>query len=201
MLLRRMVIPLILVVSLFAPHPLPSSASTSPSSVQPVHMSATVLQAPKPVQNPPLFCAPKVGCHSHEWWVKLLGLIQAEKTAQHQTQLLAFYGAMSIPYHTGTYHGYACGGALPACCTIEHESNGDPWAVNPGHAGAPYGDPGDPSTHASGLFQDMPGTWNGWGGYPYAAAAPVLEQYKMNAALFAARGPSPWYGDGCYDGR
>lgn len=96
----------------------------------------------------------------------------------------------------------ACGGDLPSCCTLEHESHGNPYAVEPGHAGAPSGDPGDPEHHASGLWQFMPRTWNGFDGYPYAAAAPAAVQNEKARQVFAGgAGASNWYGDGCYNGR
>ena len=78
----------------------------------------------------------------------------------------------------------ACGGDLPPCYVMQRESGGNPYAVNPGHRGAPYADPGDPWTHASGKWQDMPSTWNRYHGYPYAAAAPVSVQDDFNRLLW-----------------
>lgn len=131
------------------------------------------------------------------WWKQLADFVKAYEHAL----LQAWYDAISIPYHTGTYNGYACGGDLPSCCTVAIESHGNPYAVNPGHSGAPYGDPGDPWTHASGLVQFMPGTWNGYHGYAYAAAAPVHDQYLREAEVFNhGSGASNWFGDGCYNG-
>lgn len=92
----------------------------------------------------------------------------------------------------------ACGGDLPSCCTLTHESKGDIYAVEPGHQGAPYGDPGDPYHHASGKWQFMPSTWAKYGGYPYAAAAPATVQNDKARGIFAGgAGASNWYGDGC----
>lgn len=87
----------------------------------------------------------------------------------------------------------ACDGDLPPCYVAQRESKFNPYAVNPGHLGAPYGDPGDPWTHASGKWQFMPGTWSGYGGYPYAAAAPVWVQNDKARAVWAGgAGASNW---------
>lgn len=95
----------------------------------------------------------------------------------------------------------ACGGDLPSCCTVKYESHGNIYAVEPGHLGAPYGDPGDPWKHASGKWQFTPPTWNRFMGYPYAAAAPALVQNEKAREVFdGGRGASNWYGDGCYSG-
>lgn len=96
----------------------------------------------------------------------------------------------------------ACGGDLPSCCTVRYESNWNIYAVNPGHSGAPYGDPGNPWVHASGKWQFMPSTWNRFMGYPYAAAAPAKVQNEKAREVYAGgAGASNWYGDGCYNGR
>lgn len=87
----------------------------------------------------------------------------------------------------------ACGGDLPPCYVMYRESKGNMYAVNPGHRGAPYGDPGDPWTHASGKWQFMPRTWNNYMGYPYAAAAPALVQNAKAREVWAnGRGASHW---------
>lgn len=86
-----------------------------------------------------------------------------------------------------------CGGALPPCYVLHRESHGDPFAVEPGHLGAPYGDPGDPYHHASGAWQFMPGTWNNYAGYPYAAAAPIsVQNAKAIEVWDGGRGCSHW---------
>lgn len=87
----------------------------------------------------------------------------------------------------------ACGGDLPECYIAQRESKFNPFAVNPGHSGAPYGDPGDPETHASGKWQFMPGTWNGYAGYPYAAAAPVkIQNDKAREVWAGGAGAGNW---------
>lgn len=86
-----------------------------------------------------------------------------------------------------------CGGDLPPCYVMWRESKGNPWAVNPGHMGAPYGDPGDPWTHASGKWQFLPSSWNNFAGYPYAAAAPASVQNQAARQLWAnGAGASHW---------
>lgn len=90
----------------------------------------------------------------------------------------------------------ACDGNLPPCYVAERESKFNPYAVNPGHLGAPYGDPGDPyppNGHASGKWQFMPGTWNGYAGYAYAAAAPVkIQNDKAREVWAGGAGASHW---------
>jgi hypothetical protein len=87
----------------------------------------------------------------------------------------------------------ACGGDLPPCYIMWRESKGNIYAVNPGHMGAPYGDPGNPWTHASGKWQFMPSTWNHYKGYPYAAAAPASVQNAKARELWAGgAGASHW---------
>lgn len=127
---------------------------------------------------------------ARRFWEKLRVYIALLKKNAFRDWILA----VSVPYHTGTVNGYACGGSLPTCCILFRESKGDPYAVNPGHMGAPYGDPGDPWYYASGLFQDMPSTWNYFDGYPYAAAAPATVQYEFNVRLWNnGAGASNWY--------
>ncbi len=96
-------------------------------------------------------------------------------------------------YKTQTTDSSACGGDLPPCYVMERESGGSPYAVEPGHRGAPYGDPGDPWNHASGKWQFMPGTWNNYGGYPYAAAAPAsVQDAKAREVWAGGSGCSHW---------
>jgi hypothetical protein len=92
----------------------------------------------------------------------------------------------------------ACGGDLPDCYIVQRESHFNPCAVNPGHQGdrsctGGVHDPGNPWTHASGKFQFMPGTWNNYRGYPYAAAAPVSVQNAKAREVWAnGAGASHW---------
>lgn len=73
---------------------------------------------------------------------------------------------------TGTVNGYPCGGALPTCRVLSCESGGNPYAENP-------------SSSASGLWQIIDGTWNGFGGYYHAADAPWDVQNDKAAQLWA----------------
>lgn len=125
--------------------------------------------------------------------------VEAGMTAQKVREAPArASGRPSVPVAVTAAQG-RCGGSLPSCCTMERESHGNPYAVEPGHAGAPSGDPGDPWHHASGKWQFMPETWNGYQGYPYAAAAPEAVQDDKAREVFAGgAGASHWYGDGCY---
>lgn len=72
-----------------------------------------------------------------------------------------------------------------AACVIAHESGGNPTAANP-------------TSSASGLFQDLDSTWGGYGGYARAADAPVSVQYERNYALWnGGAGAGHWAGTGC----
>lgn len=84
----------------------------------------------------------------------------------------------------GSVNGYPCGGDLPPCYVLYRESRGIPTVVE-GH-GSPY-------THASGLWQFMPSTWNDFQGYPYAAAAPPAVQNEKAREVWAGgAGCSNW---------
>jgi len=86
-------------------------------------------------------------------------------------------------------NGYPCGGQLPSCCTLQHESGGQPRAENP-------------VSSSSGLWQFLDSTWNNYGGFHHAADAPVSVQNARAAEVYAnGAGASNWFGDGCYGGR
>jgi hypothetical protein len=72
---------------------------------------------------------------------------------------------------TGTVNGYPCGGPLPDCSILACESGGNPTAQNP-------------RSSASGLWQFLTGTWNGYGGYPTAADAPPDVQNERAAQVW-----------------
>lgn len=76
---------------------------------------------------------------------------------------------------SGSVNGFPCGGMLPPCYVLARESGGNPTVIE-GH--------GSPFSHASGLWQDMPATWNNYKGYPYAAAAPPDIQNEFNRILW-----------------
>jgi hypothetical protein len=67
-----------------------------------------------------------------------------------------------------------------AGCIAEYESGGDPRAENP-------------TTTASGLYQFVDGTWNGYGGYYHAADAPVSVQTERFYQVWdGGNGASQW---------
>ncbi len=64
---------------------------------------------------------------------------------------------------------------------IARESGGDPTVYNTSGSGA------------SGLYQFMPGTWDGYGGYENAAdAPPEVQQQKFNEVWAGGAGSSHW---------
>lgn len=64
---------------------------------------------------------------------------------------------------------------------IARESGGDPTVYNTSGSGA------------SGLYQFMPGTWDGYGGYANAAdAPPEVQQQKFNEVYAGGAGASHW---------
>ena len=73
-----------------------------------------------------------------------------------------------------------CGGNLPPCYVMERESGGDLRAENP-------------VSTASGKWQFIDGTWNGYGGYSHASQAPEDVQDAKAAELWAGgAGCSHW---------
>jgi transglycosylase-like protein len=81
---------------------------------------------------------------------------------------------------TGSVNGYPCGGALPPCYVLARESGGDPTAENP-------------ISTASGLWQILDSTWQGFGGYSHASDAPPDVQNARAAELWdGGAGCSHW---------
>jgi len=66
----------------------------------------------------------------------------------------------------------ACGGSLPSCAVLACESGGNIRAQNP-------------RSSASGKWQVISSTWNGYGGYPTAASAPESVQDAHARQLYA----------------
>lgn len=67
--------------------------------------------------------------------------------------------AMNRTRSPGTVNGYPCGGKLPPCFVLYRESRGNPTAQNR-------------RSSASGLWQIIDRTWDGYGGYRKARHAP-----------------------------
>jgi resuscitation-promoting factor RpfC len=117
-------------------------------------------------------------------------------TAQHQIELqreVAQAASERATYRpsttapgsqTSVSTGSSVAGGSIWSCIIQHESRGDPTAVNA-------------SSGAGGLYQFLPSTWHGIGmsGLPenYSAA----DQTAAAERLQAQQGWSPWIGDGC----
>lgn len=77
-----------------------------------------------------------------------------------------------------------CGGNLPPCCVMQRESGGNITAQNP-------------TSSASGKWQVISSTWNGYMGYPSAASAPEWVQDQFAAQLWAGGAGSGHWGGGC----
>lgn len=80
--------------------------------------------------------------------------------------------------------GGRCGGNLPPCCVMQRESGGDITAQNP-------------SSSASGKWQFIASTWNGYGGYAEAYLAPESVQDAKAAELWAGGAGAGHWGGGC----
>ncbi len=81
---------------------------------------------------------------------------------------------------SGSVNGYPCGGSLPTCAILRCESGGNPTADNP-------------RSSASGLWQILDSTWNGYGGYSRAKYAPASVQNAKAAAIWnGGAGRSQW---------
>lgn len=89
--------------------------------------------------------------------------------------------------------GVQCGGDLPPCWVLKRESGGDPRIWN-GRCYMPVGSYGQCGrSSASGLWQFLRSTWNGFGGYVNAADAPVEVQNEKARQVWAGgRGCSHW---------
>ena len=80
--------------------------------------------------------------------------------------------------------GGRCGGGLPPCCVMNRESGGNIQAQNP-------------SSSASGKWQFLDSTWNGYGGYSSAAQAPESVQDAKARQLWAGGSGASHWGGGC----
>lgn len=80
--------------------------------------------------------------------------------------------------------GGRCGGGLPPCCVMNRESGGNIRAQNP-------------SSSASGKWQFLDSTWNGYGGYSSAAQAPESVQDAKARELWAGGSGASHWGGGC----
>lgn len=85
---------------------------------------------------------------------------------------------------TGSINGYPCGGDLPPCYVLDHESGGDPTAYNPG---------GCNNHGCYGLWQ-FSGEWAGKLGLPSDIASATVDQQNNAARILwdGGRGCSNW---------
>lgn len=97
--------------------------------------------------------------------------------AQYFDSIWADYQASLATRSTGSGGGGGCTEAS----IIDRESGGDAGVYNTSGSGA------------SGLYQFMPGTWDGYGGYANAAdAPPEVQQQKFNEVWAGGAGSSHW---------
>ena len=123
--------------------------------------------------------------HEEATFLNAVNLLNVQEQSASQTSNGSTSQTTSSTPTQEPYAPSPSGADLPAIfsCIIQHESSGDPTAMNP--------------SGAAGLFQDMPGTWGDYDGYSSAADAPVSVQYAFNEQLYASRGLEPWTGDPC----
>lgn len=91
-------------------------------------------------------------------------------------------------YPTGSVNGHPCGGNLPNCCTLTHESDGQNVA--------------NPNSSASGYWQFLTSTFDnvtGLSGPAMSYSASVQDSAAVRLYAGGA-GWENWKGDGCYPG-
>jgi len=109
------------------------------------------------------------GIIQHEAEVAAAKKAAAAKAAQ------AKQAKTSAPSSSGggaQYGSGACGGNLPSCAVMRCESGGNIRAENP-------------RSSASGKWQILSSTWNGYGGYSTAGSAPEHIQDQRAAQIYA----------------
>jgi hypothetical protein len=80
---------------------------------------------------------------------------------------------------TGSVNGHPCGGDLPSCYILNRESHGT--------------NAENPSSSASGYWQFIDGTWNGFGGYSHASdAPPEVQDEKARQTWAGGAGAGHW---------
>ena len=120
--------------------------------------------------------------------LRLHPLVGAEKDAElrrwYETATFNLEAARSA--HSGGRRsgggggGGTCAGSIPGNI-IYRESKCDPRAVNP-------------RSGASGKYQALDSTWDGYGGYQHASDAPESVQDQWAAEAYAQSGCDPWGG-------
>ncbi len=126
---------------------------------------------------------------AHEFETYIYGVVRAQEQAWYAALTIAKERAVAVrpktpsrrPVTATASRSGECGGDLPPCCVLARESGGDPRAENP-------------VSTASGLWQFIDGTWNGFGGYSHASYAPAsVQNEKARLVWNGGRGASNWY--------
>jgi hypothetical protein len=116
--------------------------------------------------------------------------LHASQSTTHTTTVTRSIPTFAGPtvYATGSVNGHPCGGNLPNCCTLTHESHGT-------NAQNPY-------SSASGYWQFLTSTFDNVTGLSgparnYSAAIQDAAAVRLYAG---GAGWENWKGDGCYPG-
>lgn len=161
-------------------------------------VSRTVAVKPMPVRDDTEYVAAAQKQRDEDaWWAwaavqewnkavaRNEALRQAEEAKRQTPRLREVQRAASGggSYHgnpAGSVNGYPCGGDLPPCYVLQRESRGNPGAENP-------------VSSASGLWQFIDGTWNGFGGYSHASDAPPdVQNEKARQTWAGGAGAGHW---------
>ncbi len=118
------------------------------------------------------------------WITKTNERLAAEAAAEKARQAAAARSQSSPSRAANTPSSGRCGGNLPPCCVMMRESGGSLTAQNP-------------TSSASGKWQFINGTWNGYGGYAEAWMAPESVQDAKAAELWAGGAGASHWGGGC----
>ena len=118
-------------------------------------------------------------------YVGAVGRAEVEASRQRRNTNAPTHGragqrsSTSAPSSSGQVNGHPCGGDLPACYILARESHGT--------------NAENPRSSASGYWQFLDSTWNGYGGYRHASDAPAdVQDAKAREVWAGGAGASHW---------